>query len=261
MVRGIASREGGAGFLIHLSGSGILCFADKDSNTFGEASPKVYDDWENIAEVTSLLEHAPHRNVDQLVLAAASKDVTKIKTAIVCPPTIYGTGRGPAKQRGQQLYELSRCTLERKKGLKVGAGRAYWTNIHLHDLSNLFLKLVEAAVDNGKDASWGPDGYYFAENGEHIWGEVSQAVAAAAHELGLIPSDEVEPLSAESANELTPYGSVVWGANSRCRAIRARKTLGWKPSGSSLKDEIPIIVKGEAARLGLLKGHAAQVTS
>lgn len=231
-----------------------------ETQIFGEASPKVYDDWENVSEVTAIPEFAPHRKVDQIVLEAGSKDASKIKTAIVCPPTIYATGRGPGKQRGHQVYELSRCTIVSQTGFKVGAGRTYWTNVHIHDLSNLYLKLVEAAVDGGKDISWGTNAYYFAENGEHIWGEVSQAVASAAQEQGFIPSDVVVEVSAEKANELSPWGGVGWGANSRGRAIRARKTLGWVPNGPSLKDEIPSIVRSEAERLGLVKGHASQVT-
>jgi nucleoside-diphosphate-sugar epimerase len=261
LIRGIISREGGPGFLIHTSGTGILCFTDMATKKFGEASPKIYDDWENVQEVTALPEYAPHRKVDQIILEAGSKDMVKIKTAIVCPPTIYGKGRGPGKQRGHQVYELSRCTLETQTGFKVGAGRAYWTNIHIHDLSKLYLKLVECAVDGGKNASWGIDGYYFAESGEHIWGEVAQAIASAAYEQGFIPSDEVVALSADEADKLSPWGSVLWGSNSRCRAIRAGKVLEWRPNAPSLKDEISDIVKGEAARLGLVKGHASQVTA
>lgn len=261
LIKGITSREEGAGFLIHTSGTGILCFSDMEIKSFGEASPKIYDDWENVSEVTALPDFAPHRKVDKVVLEAGTNDASKIKTAIVCPPTIYGKGRGPGKQRGHQVYELSRCTIEKKTGFKVGAGRAYWTNVHIHDLSNVYLKLVEAAVDGGKDALWGIEGYYFAENGEHIWGEVSQAVASAAHEQGFIPSDEVVVVSVDEANNLSPWGAVLWGTNSRCRAIRARKALGWEPNGPSLKDEIPEIVKGEATRLNLVKGHASQVTA
>lgn len=258
LMRGIISREEGPGFFIQTSGTGILCFSDMEIKSFGEASPKVYDDWENVSEVTSLPEHAPHRKVDRIILETGTKDGSKIKTAIVCPPTIYGKGRGPGKQRGHQVYELSRCTLVKKTGFKVGAGRNYWTNIHVHDLSNIYLKLVEAAVDGGK-GSWGIDGYYFAESGEYIWGEVSQAVASAACEQGFIPSDEVVAVSVDEADQLTPWGAVQWGTNSRCRAIRARKVLGWVPNGPSLKDEIPDIVKSEAVRLGLVKGHATQV--
>lgn len=39
--------------------------------------------------------------------------------------------------------------------------------------------------------------------------------------------------------------------NSRAKALRATKVLGWKPAQHGLIAEIPIIVKSEAARLGM----------
>ena len=57
--------------------------------TFGQASSKIYDDWEGIKELISLPDEAFHRNVDKVVLEGSAAHVDKIKTAIVCPPTIY----------------------------------------------------------------------------------------------------------------------------------------------------------------------------
>ena len=54
--------------------------------------------------------------------------------------------------------------------------------------------------------------------------------------------------------------ALTWGLNSKGFAKRARKFLGWSPKGKSLKDEIPEIVDGEAAALGLKKGYAEKVT-
>lgn len=261
LIRGLEGHpDNEPGYLIHTSGTGVLLFADLERKIFGEASSKIYDDWEGIRETTSLPEFAPHRAVDKLVLAAGTENESKIKTAIVCPPTIYGRGRGPGNQRGHQIYELSRCILEKKTGIQVGAGKTYWPNIHVFDLSDCYVKLVEAAVDRGGSATWGKEGYYFTENGEHVWGEVSKAIASAAQKQGLIPSDDVITVSAEEADKLTPHGSVLWGANSRCKAIRARKVLAWSPEQQSLISEIPEAVKSEASRLGLLPGHASQVT-
>lgn len=258
LTDGLAARTE-PGYLIHTSGTGILLFADVEHRIYGEASPKIYDDWEGIDEVTSLPDHAPHRNVDKIVLAAGTEKASKIKTAIVCPPTIYGQGRGPGNQRGHQVYELARCTLEQKQGVQVGAGRTYWPNIHVFDLSKFYLALVEAAASGGGKATWGKAGYYFTENGEHIWGEISRLVASAAHQQGFISSDEVVSVSAEEADKLSGHGSALWGANSRCRAIRARKLLGWSPIETSLIDEIPLVVESEAKKLGLIQGHAAFV--
>ncbi len=42
-----------------------------------------------------------------------------------------------------------------------------------------------------------------------------------------------------------------WGTNSKSVAVRAMKLLGWQPHGASLNDEIPGIVRSEAALLGI----------
>lgn len=36
-----------------------------------------------------------HRNVDEIVLKAGSENASAVKTAIVCPPTIYGVLLSP----------------------------------------------------------------------------------------------------------------------------------------------------------------------
>ena len=97
------------------------------------------------------------------------------------------------------------------------------------------------------------------EHGTHVWGEVSKAVASEAHKQGLIPSDEVSSVSSEEAGRLREYGFVLWGANSRGTAIRARKLLGWSTKGKSMEAEIPELMKEEARSLGLTHGHAAEV--
>lgn len=248
------------GYLIHTSGTGILTFADVERQTFGEASAKVYDDWEGIGEVTSLPDYAFNRKVDQVILAAGTDNESRVKAAIVCPPTIYGQGRGPGNQRSLQLPELSRHTLERRKGIQIEGGRAYWAHIHVYDLSRCYLALVEAAVDHGGKATWGKEGYYFTENGEHIWGETGKIIASAAKDQGFLASDEVTTMSSDEANQqLGAYASFMWSTNSRCKAIRARKLLGWSPKERSMNEEIADIVNIEAKRLGLVQGHAAQV--
>lgn len=121
------------------------------------------------------------------------------------------------------------------------------------------MKLAEAAVDGGGKATWGAEGYYLTENESFIWGDVSKTVAKEAHKQGLIPSAEVISVTPDEAERLRGGGSVLWGANSRCSAIRVRKLLGWSPKGESVEAEIPQLVTDEARSLGLTHGHAAQV--
>jgi hypothetical protein len=108
------------GFWIHISGTGILTWKDSETKTYGEPpSQPPYDDLENVSGLTGLPDKAFHRDVDKLVLQSASDAV---KTAIVCPPTIYGTGRGPVNKRSRQVYHLARITLELGKAPQLGRG-------------------------------------------------------------------------------------------------------------------------------------------
>jgi len=131
--------------------------------------------------------------------------------------------------------------------------------VHVNDLSDCFLKLIEAAVAGGGKATWGKEGYYLTENGTLIWGDMSRMVAVEAHKQGLIPTDELISVSAEEANRLREHGALLWGANSRGTAIRARKLLGWSPRGQSVEADTPQLVQEEARSLGLITGHATKV--
>lgn len=230
-------------------------FADMERKTFGESSSKVFDDWDGVGEVTSLPDFAPHRDVEKIIPAASASNV---RTAIVCPPAIYGPGRGPGNKRSVQVPELVRCILQKGHGIQVGAGKTYWNNVYVHDLSDAFVALVEAAAAGGGQASWGNEGYYFTENGEHLWGDVARLTASAAHQQGFIPSSEVKTLPNEEIEGMIQFSIMLWGANSRGRALRARKLLGWSPKGVSLEDEIPNTVAHEADIQGFVQHHAAK---
>lgn len=78
------------GFWLHTGGTGILTWEDSEKGNLGEASDKVYNDWDGIGELTSLPDTAFHRNVDKIVLEAGEEHGDVLKTALLCPPTIYG---------------------------------------------------------------------------------------------------------------------------------------------------------------------------
>jgi hypothetical protein len=248
------------GFWIHLSGTGILCWKDIETQTYGEApSQPPYDDLENVDALTSLPDTAFHRHVDKIVLAAQSDG---IKEVIVCPPTIYGLGRGPANKRSRQVYNLVRITLEDGQPPQLGKGLTEWDNVHIHDLSDLFVLLVKAAV-SGNQADpeiWGPKGYLLAENGHHVWGEVSKQVGEEAFKQGYIKNKVPASMDPAAAKEKAGFEALSWGLNSKGYAKRAKKFLGWKTKGKSLEDEIPYIIESEAVRIGLKKGYAEKVS-
>lgn len=128
--------------------------------------------------------------------------------------------------------------------------------MHVHDLSRDFELLVEAALAEKSDADiWGKHGYYFTENGEHVWGDLSVAVGEEAFKQGCIKggAPELRAWSIDKAvNSSAGFEAASWGMNSRGVAARARKVLGWKPQERSLEAELPDIVRAEAARMGIL---------
>jgi nucleoside-diphosphate-sugar epimerase len=256
IVAGLAKSQKQT-YFIHTSGTGILGFKDFEAATYGITREKVYDDWDGIGEVTSIPDSALHRNVDKVVLAAHQSSAN-VHTAIVCPPCIWGPGRGPDNQRSVQVYDMARAALQRHKGFVVNEGVNCWTEVHVQDLSNVYLALVTAALspDGGK-ATWNDKGYYFTEDGQFSWGEVGQKLAKIMFDKKLINSPEVDHLDKDETDKLRPWGSYLWGTNSRCKAIRANKLFGWKPTQKKLYDMLPDIVDDEARMLEFTKGHAA----
>lgn len=257
LVSGLSRNANpGPSYLIHTSGTGVLAWADFEENTYGYHREHTYNDWEGIKEVTSLPDTALHRNVDKIILGA-SKGEGDIHSAIVCPPNIYGPGRGPDNQRSVQAYDYSAATLKRGKGFVINEGTNVWTESHIQDLSDIFLALVTAAMEpNGGKATWNDEGYYFSGTDSFKWGDIGRAIAKIAYKKQLIDSAEVDIITKDEADALRPMGSYLWGTNSRGTAQRARKVLGWRPQQKSLVDLLPDIIEGEAKSLGLVKGHA-----
>ncbi|KAJ9648559.1 hypothetical protein H2199_001414 [Coniosporium tulheliwenetii] len=139
------------GYLVHTSGTGILTIDQtRESIPFGELTPKVYNDWDGLSDVIGLPESAPHRNVERPVLESGEH----VRTAIVCPSVVYGAGQGPVNTRSWPIPELVKTTLKQGHGIVVGRGLNHWGAVHVRDLSNLFLLLVEAAASGGGNATW-----------------------------------------------------------------------------------------------------------
>lgn len=260
LIAGLAS-SGRNTHLIHTSGTGILSFPDLQDNTYGVKREKIYNDWNGIGEVTSLPDAALHRNVDKIILGANAASGGIINTAIVCPPCIYGPGRGPDNQKSVQVYDYAKATLTRNKGFLIETGTNIWTQVHIQDLSAVYLALVTNALAPHGGATWNDQGYYFAENGEFTWGEVASVIAKYAFNNKLINSDELDTLDRDGAEKLRASGSYLWGTNSRCKSMRANKLFGWEPRHKSVFELIPDIIQAEAKELNRLQPHEEEAAA
>lgn len=165
--------------------------------------------------------------------------------------TTPGRGRGPANQRSRQAYELAHFILSSQYIPIIGQGKSRWNNVHVSDLAQLFVLLTEAAVNKKTDAElWNEQGYYLVENSEHVWSDLARLMGKRAHELGLVDKKlEENSLGKDKAVEQAGFEAVSWGFNSRGRAERAGKVVGWKPVHRGIEGAVDEILKDEKSRL------------
>ncbi|KIP05180.1 hypothetical protein PHLGIDRAFT_31023 [Phlebiopsis gigantea 11061_1 CR5-6] len=255
ILTGLRKRHAKLGdlpILIHTSGTGILT---EGQETKGERPTDVIYDDSDFDQVANIKPAALHRNVDLAVFQADKEGF--VRTYIILPSTIWGIAKTPLTDAGlanphsQQIPKLIHAALGRGRAGVVGKGLALWPDVHIDDVAELYIVLYDRIVrDGAENVDHGVRGYYYGENGEHSWYEISKAIGTATVELGL--SAEAEP-TAFTEDELAKYfGSVesgyYYGSNSRCRATHSR-SLGWAPKYdkndmlASIKPEIQALIK------------------
>jgi nucleoside-diphosphate-sugar epimerase len=210
----LPALSGSGKCFIHTSGSSIV-----GDMSAGRRGDKVYED---DTPVQPLPGKAARVAIDQVVLGAARD---KVRAVVVCPTMIYGRGRG-AHPESIQVPRL--IALAKKYGVPrhVGPGENIWSNVHIDDLVSLYLLALDKAPAGA---------FYYAENGENSYRELAEAIGRM---LGMGPRTQPMPLD-EAIAELGESGAQFsFGSNSRVRAVRARRELGWAPQGRALIDEI-----------------------
>ncbi|KAF9524906.1 hypothetical protein CPB83DRAFT_860441 [Crepidotus variabilis] len=210
---------------IHTSGTAVIM----DNAAGDRPSDTIYDD-SNVAQIESIPDTAPNRKVE-LTLVNADKE-GYVRTYIVVPSTIYGTPTGVLVDQGLQnpfslqVPGLIKASANRGRAGMVGQGKNIWPNVHIDDVAQLYVDLLDSIRKN-PSTGHGRDGYYYAENGEHTLYEVGKSIGEVLVEKGI--TDKVEPTSF-TKEEVDKYyqGSTFMGTNARCRASHSR-SIGWKP--------------------------------
>jgi nucleoside-diphosphate-sugar epimerase len=210
----LPALSGSGKCFIHTSGSSIV-----GDMSAGRRGDKVYED---DTPLQPLPGKAARVAIDRLVLGSVSDGV---RAVVICPTMIYGRGRG-AHAESIQVPRL--IALARKYGVArhVGAGENIWSNVHIDDLVPLYLLAVDRAPAGA---------FYYAENGENSYRELAEAISRM---LGMggrtlpMPIDEAVAELGESGAQFS------FGSNSRVRAVRARRELGWSPKARPLVEEI-----------------------
>ncbi|CAH0038341.1 unnamed protein product, partial [Clonostachys rhizophaga] len=242
-------------YWIQISGGAAVVSTEVANRNWepGTESDYIWDDLDGIAAIKSIIRSNPTRAVDNYMMSVAQSS-SYIKTAVVYPPIIYGSGRGPVNQRSVQIPDLAEASLKRRQAFTLGPGVNRWGNIHIRDLSEMILRLIEKAVERHTDNDvWGQDGIYLTGVGERI--------AAAAFYLGLLPDASVEVMREDQFNQLLSHhagfpGTILYGTNSRGRSNRAQTYLDWIPTHHSLEEDIVETVTRESVRLGLIEAES-----
>jgi len=199
---------------IHTSGSSIVadCAA-------GAASQKIYED---DTPVQPLPARAARVALNAVVMGAAHSGIRSI---VIAPTMIYGKGLGVNPNSIQVPKMIAVARLAGTARI-VGSGLNAWSNVHVEDLADFYL----LALHKAKAGS-----FFYAENGENALYDI----AASIHRMMGV---DRAPQSMTMPEAEEAYGSVPanysFGSNSRVRAVRARRELGWAPHRRSLLDEI-----------------------
>jgi len=220
----------------HVSGTGVLL--DQSFGAF--ASDKVFDDSVRADVHDNIPDTAWHRNVDLIVFAAGRSGF--VDTYILCPPLIYGEGTGALNRESLQIPNLIRSAIKNKRAGHVGKGLNTWSNVHVEDLADFFLILLDKALKG--EAPKNDDGLYFSENGENNFKVVTDKIGEVLKKKGIASEATSEDLDPTTASKvLVPsWLTAATGHNSRSRATKARK-LGWKPHRDALIDTIEATVE------------------
>ncbi|KAM0548037.1 hypothetical protein ACHAPJ_010095 [Fusarium lateritium] len=233
-IEGLAQRQKTSGnevFYIHLSGTSNLSVGrvsgrGGELRTFSDNEEGIYE-YEIEREVT---EPYGQRTADVTVVETGEK--LGVRTYIIMPPLVWGTGTGHFHRISHQIPELIQNATQSKKLEYISPGTSTLGHVHVTDLAALFKTvLVNAVKDSSLPA--GKKGYFFANTGRHTWLEVAQRLAKAGHELGHLESPEpvgvsLPRVAAKLYNGDEVQAERVHASSSNTVAAKGYE-LGWTP--------------------------------
>lgn len=242
-------------YLIHLTGTG--CISDEREQAWeGKYNPHCWHDIAEIDSIYNLPSEALHHVVDRWIMDA---DNDLIKTALICPPDIYGQSTGVGGRQTFLVPNFVEAAIKHKEAFYLGEGANVRAVTHIDDVVDVFLLLLTEAIQGGGKAAWGKEvsvnlgsegqagrspfqGFYFAVSDSVRWRDAAEAINRIGQSQGWLPGDsKAASWSRDRLASLTPGRErlvlYIWGSNSRAESARARK-LGWKPHGPSFWESL-----------------------
>lgn len=210
----VAALERTGKLLIHTSGSSIVA-----DSADGEYASSVLFSEDTFFEPVPF--RRPRVEINRLVrLASVDKG---IRTVVICPAMIYGTGRGMQKD-SDQLPKLIALSKQLGAGVYFGKGLNRYSNVHIDDLVELYMLAMEKAPGGS---------FFFAENGDASFKEIAEMISRSLGFEGITLSLSVEDV-VRQYGDAGRYGVA---SNSRVSAVNARR-LGWTPKAPCLAEHL-----------------------
>lgn len=243
IISGLLSRTT-PGYLLHLSGTGIVSdWANEEY--LGRRNPKVWSDISSLAEIQDLPHNALHRNTELILHETVRLYDDRINIAIMCPPDIYGKGKGLAKTHSA-FVPIYVKEIQRLGGVVFYYGEGTNTRswVHIDDLMRVYLKVVEAAASGSAAEYFNENGYHFAATQEHSQLDVANAVGRIMHKQGAILDPRPSPVSLEQLDIMLKLpgfeklARYLFASNSRTRAERAERLYGYKAEAPGLLESL-----------------------
>jgi nucleoside-diphosphate-sugar epimerase len=235
------------GYLIHLSGSGIV--SDWRTPThLGLLSPKTWSDVSSLSSIANLPAGELHRNTESILHSTIAAHADKVNIAIMCPPDIYGPGTGPGKTNSAliPMFVGEILKSENKQAFYVNKGENARSWVHIADLTSLYMRVVEAAANPSTHPSteyFNENGYYFAGTQEHSQIVVAKQVGKVLAKHGVIEHAEPMAVGLEDVDQMARIwpqfpllGRYLFASNSRTRADRAAELWGYKGEQKGLME-------------------------
>jgi nucleoside-diphosphate-sugar epimerase len=199
---------------IHTSGSSII-----GTRACGERSDAVFDE---DTPFTPSPARAARVALNEFILSYRDKGCRPV---IICPSLIYGIGHGAGRD-SVQIPLLIKLAKKRGNAAHAGPGENIWSNVHIDDLVPLYALAIDKAPAGA---------FYFAENGESA---MREACVAINRMLGFAGPPSAMSMQEAAAEWGEGTAEDTMASNSRVRAKRARRELGWQPKAMGLIEEI-----------------------
>jgi len=235
MIEGMKKHKdqtGKTSVFIHVSGTGVIVVDAKGRAPKPE--DPVYND-NDADQIETIPDDAPHRVVD-LAIVAADK-AGHLKSHIILPSTIYGISSAKkllssdSKEplfnvHSDQMPKAVNMALDRGQPGHYGEGKCIWPHVHIEDLEELFMTVLDNAM-TGK-ADHGREGFYFGINGHYEYRKASEAIGQAMKKRNVGKEYTPSPYEPELLSKYFPGLEWYVGSIGQGKAERAKK-FGWKP--------------------------------